>query len=89
MKKTELHLHQRHSDSRTAATCDGPPQPRMDLDLGMRILSGNLLESTFICTKHQVHIISEPATIIILVQRLFSANGVVTPYFGPLEHVSC
>jgi hypothetical protein len=25
MKKTELHLHQRHSDSRTAAACDGRP----------------------------------------------------------------
>jgi hypothetical protein len=32
---------------------------------------------------------SEPAIIIILVRRHFSANGVVTPYFGPLGRVSC
>jgi hypothetical protein len=32
---------------------------------------------------------SEPAAIIILVQRSFSANGAATPYFGPLGHVSC
>jgi hypothetical protein len=32
---------------------------------------------------------SEPAAIIILVQRHFSDNGAVTPYFGPLGHVSC
>jgi hypothetical protein len=61
----------------------------MDLDLGVQILSGKLLESTFICIKPQVHIISEPATIIILVQRHFSANGAATPYFGPLGCVSC
>jgi hypothetical protein len=61
----------------------------MDLDLGVQILSGKLLESTFICIKAQVHIISEPATIIILVQRPFSINGVATPYFGPLGRVSC
>jgi hypothetical protein len=44
-----------------------PPRPRMDIDLGMQILYGKLLESTFICIKPQVHIMSEPATIIILV----------------------
>jgi hypothetical protein len=43
----------------------------MDLDSGVQILSGKLLESTFICIKPQVHIISEPVTIIILVQRPF------------------
>jgi hypothetical protein len=61
----------------------------MDMDSDMQILSGKLLESTFICIKPQVHIMSEPAAIIILVQRSFSANGDVTPYFGPLGHVSC
>jgi hypothetical protein len=66
-----------------------PPRPRMDMDLGMQILYGKLLESTFICIKPQVHIMSEPATIIILVQRPFSANGAATPYFGPLGRVSC
>jgi hypothetical protein len=66
-----------------------PPWPRMDLDSGVQILSRKLLESTFICIKPQVHIISEPAAIIILVQRSFSANGVATPYFGPLGCVSC
>jgi hypothetical protein len=65
------------------------PRPCMDLDSGMQILFGKLLESTFICIKPHVHIMSEPATIIILMQRLFSANGVATPYFGPLGHVSC
>jgi hypothetical protein len=59
------------------------------LDSFVQIFSGNLLESIFICIKPQVHIMSEPPTIIILVQRPFSANGVVTPYFGPLGHVSC
>jgi hypothetical protein len=28
-------------------------------------------------------------TIIILLQRHFSANGAATPYFGPLGRVSC
>jgi hypothetical protein len=66
-----------------------PPWPHMDLDSGVQILSGKLLESTFICIKPQVHIVSEAAAIIIFVQRSFSANGVVTPYFGPLGRVSC
>jgi hypothetical protein len=39
----------------------------MDLDSGAQVLSGKLLESTFICIKPQVHIMSDPATIIILV----------------------
>jgi hypothetical protein len=53
----------------------------------VQILSGKLLQSTFICIKPQVHMMSEPATIIILVQRPFSANGTATPYFGPLGFV--
>jgi hypothetical protein len=61
----------------------------MDLDSDVQILSGKLLESTFICIKTQVHIMSEPSAIIILVQRPFFDNGVATPYFGPLGHVSC
>jgi hypothetical protein len=61
----------------------------MDLDLGVQILSLKHLESTFICIKPQVHIMSESTTIIILVQRHFSANGAATPYFGPLGRVSC
>jgi hypothetical protein len=61
----------------------------MELDSGVQILSGKLLESTFICIKPQVHIMSELAAFIILVQRSFSANGAVTPYFGPLGRVSC
>jgi hypothetical protein len=56
----------------------------MDLDLGMQILSAKTLESTFICIKPQVHIVSEPAAIMILVQRPFSANGAATPYFWPI-----
>jgi hypothetical protein len=44
-----------------------PPQPHMDLDSGVQILYGKLLESTFIWIKPQVHIMSELATIIILV----------------------
>jgi hypothetical protein len=43
----------------------------MDLDSGMQILSGKLLETTFICIKPQVHIMSEPIAIIILVQIPF------------------
>jgi hypothetical protein len=66
-----------------------PPRPRMDIDLGVQILSRKLLEYTFICIKPQVHIMSEPATIIILVQIPFSTNGAATPYFGPLGRVSC
>jgi hypothetical protein len=34
-----------------------PPRPCMDLDSGVQILSGKLLEHTFICIKPQVHII--------------------------------
>jgi hypothetical protein len=43
----------------------------MDLDLGVQILSGELLESTFICIKPQVYIMPESVAIIILVQRHF------------------
>jgi hypothetical protein len=64
-------------------------RPRMDLDLGMQILSGKLLESPFICIEPQAHIMSEPAAIIIMVQRSFSANDAATPYFGLLGRVSC
>jgi hypothetical protein len=66
-----------------------PPRPRMDLDSGVQILYGKLLESTFICIKPPIYIMSEPATIIILVWISFSANGAMTTYFGPLGHVSC
>jgi hypothetical protein len=61
----------------------------MDLDLGMQIHSRKLLESTFICIKPKVHIMLQPAAIIILVHRSFSTNGAATPYFGPLGRVSC
>jgi hypothetical protein len=61
----------------------------MDFDSGVQILFGKLWESTFIGIKPQVHIIPEPAAIIILVQRPFSTNGVATPYFDPLGRVSC
>jgi hypothetical protein len=56
-----------------------PPRPRMNLDSGVQILSGKLLESTFICIKSQAHIMLEPAAIIILVQRSFYANSAVAP----------
>jgi hypothetical protein len=61
----------------------------MDLDSNVQILSGKLLESTFICIKLQAHMMLESAAIIILVQRSIYANGVATPYFGPLGRVSC
>jgi hypothetical protein len=61
----------------------------MDLDLDVQILDGKLLESSFICIKPQVHIMSDQAAIITLVQRSFSTNGAATPYFGPLDRVSC
>jgi hypothetical protein len=61
----------------------------MDLDSGVQILFGKLMEFTFICIKPQVHIISELAAIIILVQSHFFTNGVAAPYFGPLGCVSC
>jgi hypothetical protein len=57
----------------------------MDLDSGVQILSGKILESTFICIKPQVHIVSEPAVIIILLQIPFCANGAATPYFWPIR----
>jgi hypothetical protein len=60
------------------------PRSRMDLDSGMQILSGKLLESKFICIKPQVHIMSEPAAIVILVQRHFAVNDAATPYFWPI-----
>jgi hypothetical protein len=56
----------------------------MDLDLGVQILSGKLIESTFICIKPQVHIMSEPTAIVVLVHRPFCANGAATPYFWPI-----
>jgi hypothetical protein len=65
------------------------PRPRMDLDSGVQILSRKLLEFPFICIKPQVHVMLEPAAIIILVQRPFSTNGAATPNFGPLSRVSC
>jgi hypothetical protein len=65
------------------------PRPRTDLDSGVQILFGKILEFNFICIKPQVHIMSEPATIVILVQRPFSANSAVTPYFGTMSRVSC
>jgi hypothetical protein len=43
----------------------------MDFASGVQILSGKLLESTFICIKPQVHIMSEPAVIVILVETFF------------------
>jgi hypothetical protein len=55
----------------------------MELDLGIQRLYGKLLESTWICIEPQVNIRLEPAAIIILVWRPFSANGVATPYFLP------
>jgi hypothetical protein len=61
----------------------------MDLDSGVEIFSGKLLESTFIYGKPQIQIMSELTAIIILVQRPFSANGAATPYFGLLGRVSC
>jgi hypothetical protein len=66
-----------------------PPRPCMDLDSDVQILSEKLLESTFICIKHQVHIVSKPVAIVILVQRHFSTNGAATPYFGSLGRASC
>jgi hypothetical protein len=38
-----------------------PPRPHMDMDSGVQILSGKLMESTFICIKPKVHIMSDPA----------------------------
>jgi hypothetical protein len=64
-----------------------PPRPSMDLDSGVEILSRNLLESTFMCIRAQVHILLELASIMILVQSPFSAIGAVTPYFDPLDRV--
>jgi hypothetical protein len=66
-----------------------PPRPCMDLDSGLQILSEKLLESTLICIRPHVHIMSEPTAIIILVQISFCANGAATPYFGLLCRVSC
>jgi hypothetical protein len=56
----------------------------MDFDSGMQILSGKLLESTFIYIKPQVNMMLEPVVIVILVQGPFSANSAATPYFWPI-----
>jgi hypothetical protein len=60
------------------------PRPCMDMDSGVQILSGKLLESTFICIKPQAHILSEPATIIILVQRPFFCPWCCDTLFWPI-----
>jgi hypothetical protein len=59
----------------------------MDLDSGVQILSGKILESTFICIKPYVHIMSEPAAIIILVQRPLSANAIIILAHWSVYHV--
>jgi hypothetical protein len=56
----------------------------MDLDSGMHILFGKLLEITLLCIKPQVDIMLDLAAVVILVQRPFSAKGVATPYFWPI-----
>jgi hypothetical protein len=61
----------------------------MDMDSGVQILSGKVLESTFRCIERQVPIMLETTVIITLLHRPFSANGAATPYFGPLGRVSC
>jgi hypothetical protein len=82
----ELHSRRQHSDSRTAAACDATPTT-----YGLRFRHANTFWKApgvyFICIKPQVHIMSEPAAIIILVQRPFSANSAETPYFGLLGRV--
>jgi hypothetical protein len=61
-----------------------PPRLRMDLDSGVQILSRKLIESNFICIKPQVHIMSEPAIIIILVQRPFFCQRCCNTLFWPI-----
>jgi hypothetical protein len=59
------------------------------MDSGVQILSGKFLESTFICIKPQVHILSEPAAIVILAQRPFLPMVLWHLVFGLLARVSC
>jgi hypothetical protein len=64
-------------------------QNSSNFNLGVQILSRKFIESTFVCIKPQVHIISESAAIIILLQRSFSSNDAATPYFSSFGRVSC
>jgi hypothetical protein len=84
-KKTKLDSCRRHLDSRIVATCDGRPDHILTWIQALKYF----LESYFhmhqtSCSYHvgagrNHHFSAET----------FSANGVVTPYFGPLGRVSC
>jgi hypothetical protein len=87
--ETELHSHQRHSDSRIAVAFDGFHDHiwtwiqvcKYFLESSWSLLSN--------ASNLKVHIMSDSAAIIILVQRPFSDNGATTHYFSPLGRVSC
>jgi hypothetical protein len=86
-KETELDSRGRHSDSRTAAPCDGRPNPVWTWIL--------VCVNTFwkaIGVYFHMHQTSSPYLIgagrnLHFSEETFSANGAATPYFGPL--VSC
>jgi hypothetical protein len=59
-------------------------RPRMDLDSGVQILFGKLLESTFICIKPKVHIMSEPTAIILFGSETFFYQRCCDTLFWPV-----
>jgi hypothetical protein len=73
-KETESHSRRRHLDSRTAVACDGRP----DHD-GLGFRRANTFWKARVVYFHMHHFGA----------KTFSANGAVTPYFGPLRRVSC
>jgi hypothetical protein len=87
-KETELHSRWRHSDSKTAAACDGRPDHvwtwiqvcKYILESSWSILSyASNLSPYHVGADRNHHFGAET----------FSANGHTTPYFGPLGRVSC
>jgi hypothetical protein len=65
------------------------PRARLDLGSGVQILSGKLLESTFICIKPQVHVMLDRPQSLFWCRDLFLPTVLRHLIFGSLGHVSC
>jgi hypothetical protein len=78
----------RHSDSRTAAPCDGRPNPVWTWILACKYFW------KAIGVYFHMHQTSGPYHVgagrnLHFSAETFSASGAATPYFGPLGRVSC
>jgi hypothetical protein len=87
-KETELDSHGRHSNSRIAANCDGHP----DHVWTWILVCKYFLESSWSLHSYTSNL--SPYHVRVgrnhyFSAETFSANSVVTPYFGPLGRVSC